>query len=116
MTRFAEAIGRAGVDIVPRVMVGGGSNGANGSGSVFEALLTLMLSDRMGENVGGAIASTAARNPEAEALRNQIRQNLARSTQHTTTVLESAVQPVVPVTSELITTPLTNGTNGKATK
>lgn len=76
MNRFAEAIEQAKVDVVPRIVVGG-NGGQNGS-SVFEALLTLMLSDRMGTHIN---SNDAERSPEIETLRNQIRQGLASSTQ-----------------------------------
>ncbi len=72
------------------------------SGSVFEALLTLMLSERMGEQLGGQAA--APRAPELEALRAQIQKSLAAS-----------VQPVVAPVAEPVgapTKPLhTNGSS-----
>jgi hypothetical protein len=56
MARFAEAIQAAGVDIVPKVVIGGhdgreGSGEGAGSplgGSVLEGLLTILLSDKLG--------------------------------------------------------------------
>jgi len=69
LNRFSEAIQQSGVDVVPRVMVGGGGE-QGGSGNVMEALLTMLLSDRytaMAED-----NNKAARSPEAEALRQQI--------------------------------------------
>src|SRR5205085_2856519 len=52
MNRFAEAIENSHVDIVPKFMISGGNGAGNGngssSGSVFEALMTLLLSERMG--------------------------------------------------------------------
>ncbi|HEY0602725.1 MAG TPA: SPFH domain-containing protein [Herpetosiphonaceae bacterium] len=104
MNRFAEAIERSGVDVVPRVMVGGGNggNGMAGGGNVFEALLTLMLSERMGE----AVATTSdERNPEADLLRQQIRQQMLTQRQPEQTL------PVTPVT-----TPLSRPTNGNGQK
>ncbi len=86
MNRFAEAIEQAHVDIVPKIMISGGSGNGTGNGngstggSVFEALMTLLLSDRMGEQVSSG-AHDAERRPEAEALRNQIRQSLLTSSQ-----------------------------------
>jgi uncharacterized membrane protein YqiK len=79
MNRFAEAIERARVDVVPKIVIGGG--GANGTpqpgGSVLEALLALLLSDRIGEPV--AVGKEAARSPEADAIRSQIRTAMAGS-------------------------------------
>jgi uncharacterized membrane protein YqiK len=49
MARFAEAVERGKVDIVPKVMVGGGADGKDGmAGNVFSALMALMLSARAG--------------------------------------------------------------------
>ncbi len=78
MGRFADAIAEAKVDIVPRIVVGGGSGGANGSGgsNVLETLLTLLLSDRSGESVNTPVA---ARNPAVEAMRAHIRAGVEAS-------------------------------------
>src|SRR5437867_12562031 len=48
MSRFAEAIEAARVDVGPKIMIHGGGNGTPSTGSVMEALLTLLLADRMG--------------------------------------------------------------------
>jgi hypothetical protein len=63
------------VDVVPRVVVGGsdGANGASGS-SIMEGLLTLLLSDKLGLQVGDGIKRDG--NPEAERIRNDIRQSM----------------------------------------
>ena len=78
LNRFAEAIQSSGVDVVPRVVVGG--NNAEGGGStssnVMEGLLTMMLSDRF-----SAMADESAktpRSPEADALREQIRKDMEK--------------------------------------
>jgi len=75
MNRFAEAVQISRVDVVPRVVVsgGGGENGAAGS-SIMEGLLTLLLSDKLGLDVKAD--GTRERSPEAERLRNEIRQSL----------------------------------------
>lgn len=76
MNRFAEAVERSKIDIVPRVLInGGGAEGGKGAGtsSVFEALLTLLLAEHMGEPVGG---SGQVRDPEVEAIRAKIRESL----------------------------------------
>jgi len=78
MNRFAEAIQISGVDVVPRVVVGGGAggNGDGGSavtGNVMQALLTMLLSDRIG---GDVAAPTTPRSAEAEAVRKTIRQGM----------------------------------------
>jgi uncharacterized membrane protein YqiK len=77
MTRFAEAIQQAKVDVVPRVVVssGGGEGGAVGS-SVMEGLLTMLLSEKIGATVTGEPRTP---NPQADRLRDQIRQGLMES-------------------------------------
>ncbi len=72
LNRFAEAIQQSGVDVVPRVVVGG-DNGESGSGNIMEGLLTMLLSDRF-----GALSEKAQgpRSPEAEKLRQEIRKKL----------------------------------------
>lgn len=47
--RFAEALEKSGVDIVPRIAIGGGSSGAGG-GNVMQALLAVLLAEKTGEN------------------------------------------------------------------
>lgn len=102
MSRFADAIERSGVDIVPRVMVGGSNGNGTTGGNVFEALMTLMLSERMGE----AVATTSdERNPEADLLRQQIRQQMLTQRQTDLSL------PTAPVTTPLVTP--TNG-NGQS--
>jgi uncharacterized membrane protein YqiK len=73
LNRFSEAIQQSKVDVVPRVMVsGGGEQGS--SGNVMEALLTMLLSERFESLAKGG--EQAQRSPEAEALREQIRQSM----------------------------------------
>jgi uncharacterized membrane protein YqiK len=84
MSRFAEAIEKAGIDIVPRVVVGAGAGHVNGNGTpsgqpgsatgVVEALLTMLLSERLGE---GAAAGDRPRSAAAEAMRSSIGSTLA---------------------------------------
>ncbi|HXJ70171.1 MAG TPA: SPFH domain-containing protein, partial [Verrucomicrobiae bacterium] len=76
MNRFSEAIQASGVDVVPRVVVGGGGHDGNGggnvtTGNVMQALLTLLLSEKVS---GDATAPSTARSAEAEAIRRQIRE------------------------------------------
>jgi uncharacterized membrane protein YqiK len=51
--RFAEALEKSGVDVVPKVSISGAGAEAGGGG-VMQALLTLLMSDRIGEPVLGA--------------------------------------------------------------
>jgi uncharacterized membrane protein YqiK len=71
LSRFAEAIQTAGVDVVPRIMIGG-KDGSNGS--IMEALMAMLLSERLGS---GATAQSP-RSAEAEALLNEIRQSMGK--------------------------------------
>jgi uncharacterized membrane protein YqiK len=77
MNRFAEAVQQSRVDVVPRVVVGGGGadGGASGS-SIMEGLLTLLLSDKLGLQVT-AEQQKREPNPDADRLREQIRQSMA---------------------------------------
>lgn len=77
MSKFAEAIQAAKVDVVPRIVVSGGAGGGQGSGSVMEALLTMLLADKMGEPVRGEVG--APRNPEVEAMRQSMRASVQES-------------------------------------
>ncbi|HET7501164.1 MAG TPA: SPFH domain-containing protein [Kofleriaceae bacterium] len=81
MERFAAAIEAAKVDVVPKVMISGGAQGVQGAqglqgtqsaGSVFEALLALMLSDRLGETA----QAMPARDPRLDQVRDTIRDGL----------------------------------------
>jgi len=74
MNRFAEAVQTSGVDVVPRVVVGGGHNGNGGgaTGNVMEALLTLLLS----EKISGDTGVSGARSADVEAVRAKIRDGM----------------------------------------
>ena len=76
--RFADAIQASGVDVVPKILIGGSQNGNDRgamSGNVMEALLTLMLSERLGTDVAQA---PTPRHPAAEAIRRKIEGDLNR--------------------------------------
>jgi hypothetical protein len=66
---------QARVDVVPRILIGGGGNGGSGGpqGNVLEALLALMLSDRLGEQV----TNDRPRDPAATATRDALRNAIA---------------------------------------
>lgn len=70
MSRFAEAIQQSKVDVVPKVVVGGtGSGPGSGGSNVMEALLTMLLSDRM---LTIAQSTPAPPTPEAAAVRERV--------------------------------------------
>jgi uncharacterized membrane protein YqiK len=75
MSRFAEALQASGVDVVPKVVIGanGSAGGGAGNGGVMEALLTVLLSDKLGIATTGPLAP---RDPQAEALRKSIQEGL----------------------------------------
>ncbi len=76
LQKFADAIQQAGVDIVPRVLIKGGGDGSDtGTGSVIEALMAMLLSEKLGAH----IADQGDRSPEVEALRKQIRESMRGS-------------------------------------
>jgi uncharacterized membrane protein YqiK len=89
MSRFADAIQEAKVDVVPRVVVNGsGKDGSPTSGSIMEGLLTLMLSEKSGVSLDGQ--ESAPRSPEVDILREQIRQSM-QSTQKSEQAAEGEV-------------------------
>ena len=75
MSRFAEAIQTSGVDVVPRVLLGGAEGGT--SGGLIEGLLAMLLSDKLGVQVTGP--AEKSRSPVAEAIHAQIRESIAES-------------------------------------
>ncbi|MFN8400796.1 MAG: SPFH domain-containing protein [Anaerolineales bacterium] len=77
LNRFAEAIQVSGVDVVPRVVVGGsnGENGGSQSSNIMEGLLTMLLSERFG--VSGE-AGVTQRSPDVEAMREKILKDMQK--------------------------------------
>ena len=78
MNRFSEAIQSSGVDVVPRVVVGGSRDGNGGgtgvaTGNVMEALLTMLLSEKIG---GDLTAPAGARSADIEEIRAKIRDGM----------------------------------------
>jgi uncharacterized membrane protein YqiK len=82
MARFAEAIQGSGVDIVPKVVIGGNGRDGSGSGdaagspiggSVLEALLTVLLSDKLGVDL---VAEASAPSPAAAVVREELQRRL----------------------------------------
>ncbi|HEX2997964.1 MAG TPA: SPFH domain-containing protein [Anaerolineales bacterium] len=71
LNRFSEAVQQSKVDVVPRVIVGGNKDG--GSGSIMEALLTMLLSDRFEAMANNA---QSPRSEESEKLRSEIRKSM----------------------------------------
>jgi uncharacterized membrane protein YqiK len=91
MSRFAEAIERSGVDVVPKIMLGGGAGSSNGDGhvggagsNIFEALLALMLSDRINESLPAG-SPVAGGDPKTDAMRRQMRDTLMTAARNAST-------------------------------
>ena len=72
--RFSEALERSGVDVVPRIVVGGMNGGTGGAGGVLETLLSLLLTEKIGES--SLLGEDKPRNPEVEALRKEMRERV----------------------------------------
>lgn len=94
MNRFAEAIEKAGVNVVPQVVVGGG-NGTSGGGNLMEGLLAMLLSERMGVQVSANSGGNATR-PEVMAMRDQIVQRLMAEQPKEAPVMPDSV-PTTPL-------------------
>ncbi|GAB4499250.1 MAG: SPFH domain-containing protein [Anaerolineales bacterium] len=79
LSRFAEAVQQSGVDVVPRIVVGGKGEdgGSGGSGGLMETLLAMLLSERMGV----VLNQQTPRSPEVEAMRRSIYQSMATQPQ-----------------------------------
>jgi uncharacterized membrane protein YqiK len=75
LERFSEAVENGRIDVVPKVMIGG-AGGPGTSGSAFEALLGLLLSDRMAET---SRPNLAPRDPRMDQARDTIRDGLMTS-------------------------------------
>jgi uncharacterized membrane protein YqiK len=76
MNRLAEAVERSGADVVPKVVVGQ-RDGAGGPGAgLLDAVLTLVLSEKLGVGAGGA----APRDAAVEAYRSKVRKEVLHTT------------------------------------
>ena len=78
LNRFAEAIQSSQVDVVPKILIAsqnGKDGGSTMTGNVMEALLTLMLSDRVGGDITGTVTP---RNAAADAIRKRIDDDMKR--------------------------------------
>jgi uncharacterized membrane protein YqiK len=75
LQKFADAIQQSGVDVVPRILIkGNGGEGDTGTGSVIEALMAMLLSEKMGV----AVTEQTPRSPEVEELQKQIREGMKK--------------------------------------
>jgi uncharacterized membrane protein YqiK len=76
LERFSEAVELGRIDVVPKVVIGNGTGAGGSSGSAFEALLGLLLSDRFADR---AQPAAEPRDPRMERARDAIRDGLMNS-------------------------------------
>jgi uncharacterized membrane protein YqiK len=72
MNRFAEAIEKGQIEVVPRIQMGGGQ--AGGGGNLIENLLGVLLTTKLGETAGVA----TERDPSVQALRDDIKARMQK--------------------------------------
>ena len=76
MNRFAEAVEKSGVDIVPRLVISGNNGeGGNSNNNLIEGLMAILMSEKMGVTL---TQERSDRKPEAEALRQDIYEGLRK--------------------------------------
>jgi uncharacterized membrane protein YqiK len=73
LSRLAEAVEKSGVDLVPRVVVGGGADGGT-TQNLFQSLMVMLLSKEFGEDVTEA---KTEENPAITKIRDDIMTSLA---------------------------------------
>jgi len=73
--RFAEAVEKSGAEVVPRIVIGGGTgaDSEGGGAGLLQALLGVLLSERLS---GGDAAPATARDPEMERISTSLRRTL----------------------------------------
>ena len=77
MSRFAEAIEKSQVDVVPKINLGGAGGG---NGSLLDSLLGVLLSEKLGAMAG--VTRELPRDPAAERLREDFRKKLEDGEPH----------------------------------
>ncbi len=73
MNRFAEAIEKGQLDIVPKINM---SSGGAGGGNLIENLLGLLMTNKVGETVG--LASPVERDPMVQAMRDELKARMTK--------------------------------------
>lgn len=76
LDRFSAAIEKAGVDVVPRMVIHSGTGGDSmGSGSAFEGLMAILLSEKLGVNLNASNGNELP-NEQILAIRQRILEGL----------------------------------------
>ncbi len=80
--RFSQAVEKSGVDVVPRTLIMNGTNGNGGGGaqggySAFDALMTLLLSERLAETAKQNGNGSSEMNAEIRRIRESILRDLS---------------------------------------
>lgn len=80
MNRFAEAIEKSGIDIVPKIAMSGAQDkdSQGGNNTMFESLLALFLSDKMGLEVS---ATPSAASKETQKIKDKLRSEAAKNSE-----------------------------------
>ena len=96
LDRFSEAIEKAGVDIVPKMVIHNGSNGDGngGSNSAFEGLMAMLLSEKLGVNLSENLPPEA--NAEVQRIRQMILHGLSQSSAQQENGNPAKLTPTVP--------------------
>lgn len=98
MDRFSQAIERAGIDIVPKMVVAGNGNGNGGSGSysAFEGLMSILLSEKLGVSLTGASSGGNAQlNEEIKRIRESVFKGLSNTNREEVTDVVTIEPPVI---------------------
>ncbi len=98
MERFSTAVERSGVEIVPKMVITNGGNGANGgSFSAFEGLITMLLSDKLGIKVDSKPRNSETPD-EVKRIRDSILKGLAAPQPAMDSGSAPVTAPVMPTT------------------
>ena len=78
LSRFAEAVEKSGVEVVPRIVMGGGAGGGNGDAGgagLLQSLLGVLLSDKL----AGDTAAPTERDPEISRMSAELKRSITAS-------------------------------------
>jgi uncharacterized membrane protein YqiK len=98
LDRFSAAVEKSGIDIVPKMVItsGGNGNGSGGSYSAFEALMAMVLSEKL--TVDAKTNGNAKPKDEVERIRQSILQQLSTRPPEAAPVVTD--EPSMPATGD----------------